>query len=72
MKFLALLISIVALALSFQAYQNTKSLEQLRPLAEAVAEAKTITKGAKERAAGAKETAGQMLIDLGREIKGKN
>ncbi len=71
MKVIALLISILALVFSFEAYQKAKSLEPLMPLAEAVTEARTVTKGAKDKVAGARESAGQTLIDLGRQLKGK-
>ncbi len=72
MKLLILLISILALVLGFEAYQRTKDLERLLPLAQAVSEAETVSKGAKDKAAQARDSVGQALIDLGHRLKGND
>jgi hypothetical protein len=73
MRVLSFLFSIIALIISFLAYQEVKDLGHLRPIAQAVSEAKLKAESAKgtgeEKTASPKERLAELLVNLAEEIK---
>lgn len=72
MKLIILLISLLALVLSYEAYERTRSLQPLTQLSNAVSEAQSVSHHARKKIPGARESAGDLLIDLGHKVKGKD
>lgn len=73
MRIAPLIVSLLALALAYGAYQKSTSLElRLKPLVEAVAKVESASDYAQGKATHAKDSVGDALIELGKKMKGKN